>query len=84
MAKEDKSKQEPWVPNKPPVESPIVEETKDSETKETPIVEEQEGEIKGLIFEQSGWCEDLKRGYRKGAYLPKSKKEYDALKPFAK
>ena len=36
-----------------------------------------------LVFEESGWCEALKRSYMQGPYEPKSRKEYEALKPFA-
>lgn len=36
-----------------------------------------------LVFEESGWCEALKRSYMLGAYEPKSREEYEALKPFA-
>lgn len=36
-----------------------------------------------LVFEESGWCEALKRSYMQGPYEPKSREEYEALKPFA-
>lgn len=36
-----------------------------------------------LVFEESGWCEALKRSYMMGAYEPKNREEYEALKPFA-
>ncbi len=37
-----------------------------------------------LEFDKSGWCEKLGKSYRQGVYQAKDKKEYDALKPFAK
>ena len=37
-----------------------------------------------LIFEKSGWCEELKTSYRRGHYTCKNQKEYDVLKKYAK
>lgn len=37
-----------------------------------------------LHFRSSGWCEALKRSYFKGKYRPKTRREYEALKPYAK
>ena len=36
-----------------------------------------------LIFNNSGWCEELKFSYFRGPYKPKSIKEYEALKKFS-
>lgn len=37
-----------------------------------------------LHFRSSGWCEALKRSYFKGKYCPKTRQEYETLKPYAK
>lgn len=55
--------------------------TKPTETKAP--VESKETSFPTLTFKQSGWCEALGHGYRKGVYAPKSKQEFDALKEFA-
>jgi len=40
--------------------------------------------IKEIIFEGSGWCEELQTSYRKGIYTPKTLKEYNILKKYGK
>lgn len=57
-------------------EAPVVEDEKAEQ--EAPVV------IPTLEFKQSGWCEALKRSYRKGYYKPATIEEYEALKEFAK
>ncbi len=37
-----------------------------------------------LVFETSGWCEELSKSYDQGRYRPKTKEEYEALKGYAK
>ena len=52
-------------------------------------IERRESEAKAndfptLEFSGFGWCEELKKSYSRGLYKPKSKEEYEALKPFSK
>lgn len=40
--------------------------------------------IPTLIFESSGWCPELRISYTQGFYTPRSQREYDILKKYAK
>ena len=60
------------------------EERKRREENEEVIIPEVVDNFPILKFSNSGWCEELNKSYRKGSYKPKSKKEHDALKKYAK
>ncbi|MCD8295004.1 MAG: hypothetical protein LUE27_07170 [Clostridia bacterium] len=36
-----------------------------------------------LRFADSGWCAALGRGYSRGLYRPRTRREYEALRPYA-
>lgn len=36
-----------------------------------------------LIFDHSGWCEELNRSYHKGRYETQDDDEFNALSPYA-
>ncbi|MBO4620362.1 MAG: hypothetical protein J5654_09665 [Victivallales bacterium] len=56
------------------------------ETKNAPacVSARETGNPPALFFCCGGWCEALHDSYMPGYYQPKSWREYDALKPFAK
>ncbi len=39
--------------------------------------------LPALRFEESGWCEKLKKSYMRGIYQPATREEFEALKGFA-
>ena len=41
------------------------------------------GKFPVLVFANSGWCEKLGSSYFKGRFEPRTKEQYEALKPFA-
>ncbi len=40
--------------------------------------------IPTLRFDSSGWCPELRTSYTQGFYTPRSRREYDILKKYAK
>ena len=48
-----------------------------------PVEEARKGFPPTLRFSSAGWCEELKRSYFIGAYVPHDWEEYDALARYA-
>lgn len=48
-----------------------------------PVDDARKGFPPTLRFSSAGWCEELKRSYFIGAYVPHDWEEYDALEKYA-
>ena len=48
-----------------------------------PVEEARKGFPPPLRFSSAGWCEELKRSYFIGAYVPRDWAEYEALEKYA-
>ena len=53
------------------------------ETVAAPVDDARKGFPPTLRFSSAGWCEELKRSYFIGAYVPHDWAEYDALAKYA-
>ena len=42
-----------------------------------------DGEIRTLVFNRGGWCDELQKSYAMGLYRPETAKEYAILKQYA-
>ena len=77
MAKETKSATRKSGRRKATTAKPV------EEAVAAPVEEARKGFPPTLRFSSAGWCEELKRSYFIGAYVPHDWAEYDALARYA-
>ena len=77
MAKETKSATRKGGRRKATTAKPV------EEAVAAPVADARKGFPHTLRFSSAGWCEELKRSYFIGAYVPHDWKEFEALERYA-